>query len=109
MSAIGITLVGLHGRLIENSPMLYAIADCGAFDLGVVGEVTCQIAIGPAAFFLQCLGQVPMVESYKRTNFGFEQGVDQAVVIVETFAICCARASRLNARPTDGEAVAVHV
>src|SRR5580658_7732697 len=50
-----------------------------------------------------------MVESAEGTNAGLEHSIHHALVMVETFLVRRADAVRLNARPRDGEAIALLV
>jgi len=55
--------------------------------LHVIGKARGCIAIGPASSIFQNLWQVPVVERNKRADFGFQQGIDEATVIIDAFRI----------------------
>lgn len=94
---------------VENAPMRDAVAEGADGDVNVIGEARGEIAMGPAAGFLQFLRKIPMIERAERADFGFEERVGEVLVVVEAFRIGCAGAIGLNARPGDGETIAVQV
>ena len=50
-----------------------------------------------------------MVDRAERPDARLEQRIDQAGVVIQALLICWAGAARLNARPGDGEAIALQV
>ena len=53
--------------------------------------------------------KIPVIESADGADFGFEQRIGDALVVVEAFLIGGARAVGLNPRPGDGEAAALQI
>ena len=84
-----------------------AIAEFPGHISGVVSERLGRITRLPAAFVLEGLRQVPVIERGERRDARLQQLIDQTVVEVETSRVWRARALREDARPGDGEAVRV--
>ncbi|MNC62770.1 hypothetical protein D3C75_1128270 [compost metagenome] len=63
------------------------------------------IPVLPAALLLQRLRQLPVIERAEGLNAAIEQRCDEFFVILYPFRIHFTAASRINARPGDGEAV----
>src|SRR5215469_2847873 len=93
-------------RLVENAPGIDAIPEMLNDKVGVVDEVSGGVAIGPATFIFERLGKIPVVNGHERADAGLVQLVENALVVIEAFGIGGARSVGLNARPTDGEAIA---
>ena len=93
--------------LVENAPGVDLVAERLDQDVGVVGEVSGGVAIGPATLVFERLRQVPVIHGDQRANVGLVQLFEHALVVVEALGIGGAGAVGLNARPTDGEAIAV--
>src|ERR1700722_7277097 len=74
---------------------------------GVVRVVAGEIAIRPTPAIFERLRQIPVVDGAEWTYSSSKQGVDQPAVMIQTFAVWRTGAGRLNARPGDGEAVAL--
>src|SRR5207302_4535960 len=68
-----------------------------------------EFAIRPSRAGFQCLRQVPMIKRGKRADAGGEQSVYQAFVVIQAFLVRLARAGRLDARPGNGEAIALEI
>src|SRR5579859_4324890 len=109
MNAPGVAEESEDPRFVKDAPMLNAIAESLADDLGVIGEAANDVAIGPAAGVFESLRKVPVIKSADGTDFCFEQLIGNAFVIVETFFDRGAGALGLNARPSDGEATALEI
>src|SRR5208282_6305666 len=93
--------------LIENCPRRDSIAESFRYDPRIVGEITRHVTIRPTAFFLETLGQIPVIKSRQRTDLRFQQRIHEAAVIVQPFGVRNTRAGSLNPWPADGEAIAV--
>src|SRR5690606_25009317 len=74
----------------------------------IVGEPAGDVAIGPAAEIVERRGQVPVIERAERLDAGFEQAVDEALVMVEPGLVHPTLAFREDAAPGDREAVGLH-
>src|SRR5262249_50273778 len=94
-------------RLVENAPMLDAIAERFDNELRVNHKKGGQIAIWPTPHRFQGLWEIPVIERADGTDFRFEQSVGDALVVVEAFLIGWAGAVGLDARPADREAAAL--
>ena len=68
-------------------------------DAGVIGKITGEVAVGPAAPVFKSLRQIPMVERAEWTNAGFEQRVDKPAVVIDALGIGRAQSRGLYARP----------
>ena len=109
MNAPRIAEKGEDPRFVEEAPVRDAVAECANGKVGVIAEARGEIAIGPAAGFLQFLREIPMIERAERTDFCFEECVGEAFVVIETFGIGCTSAIELDARPGNGKTVAVQL
>src|SRR6516162_11427858 len=69
--------------LVEDRPMLDAVAESVSHDARVIRERCGGIAVEPAALLLQRLRQVPMVEAEPRRDAVRDEPIDQALVKVE--------------------------
>src|SRR5262249_56073798 len=84
--------------LIENAPVLNAIAEGFDDKLGVVDETRGKVAVGPAAGVFEGLRKIPVIESADGADFCFEKRVGDTLVVIETFLIGGARTVSLYAR-----------
>src|SRR6266852_6183377 len=109
VDAPGIAERGEDPRLVENAPVGNAVAESTAHDVRVFGKACGEVAIGPAACVFKDLRQIPVIEGDERANLCFEKRVGEAFVVIDAFRIGFAAAAGLNARPGDGEAVALQV
>src|SRR5262249_4128409 len=66
-----------------------------------------RVARLPPAFVLQCLGQIPVIQSSERSDFQSYQFVDQPVVEVEALGVRLPSTLWEDARPGDREAIGV--
>ena len=85
VNAPGITEESEDPGLVENAPMGDAVAEGTDGQVSIVGEARGEITIGPAAGFLQFLREVPVVERCEGTNFGFQERIGEALVVIEAF------------------------
>jgi len=85
--------------LVEDRPMLHAVAEPPSHHARVICERCGRIAIEPAALLLQRLRQVPMVEAQPRRDAVRDEPIDQTFVKVEAALLYRAAARRQNARP----------
>ena len=99
MGSFAITEQRMNVRLIEHRPMLDAVGQPPRHDPRILGKLVRYIAIEPAAFILQRLGQIPVKETQPRRNSGGDQAVDQPIVKIETARLDGALAGWLDTRP----------
>ena len=85
--------------LVEDRPMLHAVAEPPSHHARVICERCGRIAIEPAALLLQRLRQVPMIDAQPRRDAVRDEPIDQALVKVEAARLDRAAARRQNARP----------
>ena len=105
MDAVGVAEEGEDGRLVERHPILDTVAQARREQRGVVGEPAHDLRVGEAAAVLQRLGQVPVEQVDQRLDARAEQGVDEALVEVETGLVDGAGPRGQDARPADAEAI----
>ena len=109
VDAQGIPEPGEYVGLVENAPGVDVVAEILHEQVGVVGEVSGGVAIGPAALVFERLRQVPVIHGDQRADVVLVQLIEDTLVVVEALGIGGAGAIGLNARPTDGEAIAGQV
>jgi hypothetical protein len=103
-------LVAQHGDdpgLVVRSDPVEPVTQAGLHMAGVVDEAVHGVAVVPAAAVLQALRQVPVVQRRPGLDAALFQAIDQPLVEIQALGIELAVASRLHARPGDGEAVGV--
>ena len=91
--------------LVERDPRADRVAECLGNDPRVLREPPDRIARYPPARVLEGLRQVPVIEGDHRYDRSTQQPVNQAAVEIEAGFIGRTSAGRLDARPSDGEAV----
>ena len=96
-------------RLVEDDPVLDAVAQRADDVAGVVGKARGRVALGPAAGILERLRQVPVVQRRERADSRVQRRVGQPLVVVEPFRVRRAAPVRLDPRPGDREPVAAQV
>ena len=109
VNAPGITEKREDPRFVENAPVRDKVAEGADGDVNVIGEARGEIAMGPAAGFLQFLRKIPMIKRAERADFRFKERVGEALVIIKALGIGCAAAIGLDARPGNGETVTCQV
>src|SRR6266478_5704484 len=109
VDAPGVAERGEDPGLVEDAPVGNAVAESAAHDVRVFGKACGEVAIRPAACVFKDLRQIPVIEGDERANLCFEKRVGEALVVVNPFGIGFAAAAGLNARPGDGEAIALEV
>ena len=72
---------------------------------GILLEGKSGFPILPAAFFLQSLGKVPVIEGEPGRDSAGQTPVDQALIVVQTLFVYCAGSLRQDPGPADTEAV----
>ena len=90
---------------IRRKVIFDAVAKLGDYVAGVIGKGTCCIARLPAAFVLQGLRQIPMVECQEGLNAGSKEFINQATVEIHSFWVRMASTRRKNPRPRYGETI----
>src|SRR4029079_1864319 len=98
---------GRHPGLVVRHPVIDEVAQMLEDELGVDLEAVGDLARGPAAFVLQRLGEVPVVEGRKRCDPALEQALAESAVEVDPLLIRRPAPVRLDPRPRDREAVAL--
>ncbi len=106
---IAVAEIGRAPGFVVGGDRRDAVAEAALDLVGVVGKAVRGVAVQPAAFFLQGLRQVPVIQGQVGRDVFFGQGVEQAVVEAEAGLVPGAFATRLHARPGHREAVGVHV
>ena len=109
VGAFEIAPVGESQGLVEQHPIGNAIAESAGGEPGIISEAGSCVASGPASGIFESLGQVPVIEGDKRTDSGFEQGIDEAVVIIDPLGIRGTGAGGLKPRPGNRKPVAVQL
>src|SRR6516162_293278 len=109
MAAVRIADAGECLRLIEDGPVANAITERVRDDSSVFREPLCRTPMRPSAGILERLGQVPVIQSRKWADLRLEQGIGQALVVVETLRIGLPAPGGLDSRPRDREAIAREV
>ena len=109
MRAFQITQIDNGGGFVEQHPIGNAVAERARDNVHVVSKTRSRIAIGPAPGIFQGLRQIPVVERYKRADSRFQQGINEAAVVIDAFEIRRAGPGGLNARPGNREAVTVQI
>ena len=107
VAAFGVAEEGGAPGLVVRDPVVHAVAQAPRHERGVVDEGVHGGTLHPAAFVLQGLRQVPVVERGPGLEAALEHAVDQAVVEVQPCRQRRAAAAGLDARPGDREAVGV--
>ncbi len=107
--AFEITQVGEGGGFVEQHPIGNAVAESACDSINVVSKARRRIAIGPAAGIFERLRQVPVIEGDEGANSGFQQGIDEAAVVINAFGIGRSGPGGLNARPGNRKAIAVQI
>src|SRR5262245_25522693 len=70
---------------VECDPMFDAVAKCSDDHLNILSEIGRCLASSKAAILLEeRLGHVPMIERDEGGDVLRQQGIDQAVVVIET-------------------------
>ncbi len=94
---------------VERDPMLDTIAKRADDHVNILSKPgRCLAASKAAILFEERLGHVPMIERNKGGDVLCQQGIDQAVVVIETFSVDRALALRAHATPGDREAIRIH-
>ena len=88
-----------HLWLVHSDPAGNPVAERRGDDRRVVGEALGGAAHRPAAFVLEFLGKVPVIERGGRGDAALVQLVKQRPVVVEAFLVHGALAAGLNPRP----------
>ncbi len=98
---------GVDEGLVEGDPGRDAVPQAVGDDRGILGEPVRGVPVQPAAGVLQVLREVPVEEGGQRGDAHCQQVVHQPVVEGESGGIRRPGTGGLDARPGDGEAVAV--
>ncbi len=102
-----VTVAGHDLRLVQRDPVLDPVAERVGDDSGVVREALGRVPHCPAALVLDFLRQIPVVERCGARDALAGEFVEQPLVIVEAFLVGLPAAAGQDARPRDGEPVAV--
>ena len=86
-------------RLVERDKVPHAAFEMRRHHPGKSGKALCRLAFQPAAFFLQRLRQLPVVERHPRRNAVFQTAVHHAVIVLEPGFVPISVAVRVDARP----------
>ncbi len=87
MTAEHISKTGKTKRFVEYDPVLYFVAIFLRAECGVAGKPFQHKMAGPAAFFFQRHGQVPVIESDIGDQTELEAFVDDAVIKGDAFPV----------------------
>src|SRR5208282_6588325 len=109
VGAFEIAPVGESHELVEQHPVGNTVAQSTRCEFCVIGEARSCVASRPASGIFESLRQIPVVEGDKRTDSGFEQGIDETAVIIDPLGIRWTGAGGLKARPGNRKPVAVQV
>ncbi len=105
VGTVPVPVVGHHLRLVQRDPAGHPVAERLRADRGVVGEAPGGVAHRPAAFVLELLGKVPVVEGDGGRDAMLAEFVEHRAVVVEARLAGGAAPARLDPRPGDGEPV----
>src|SRR5262249_49714857 len=94
---------------VERSPDRDPVSEIPGQVPRVIGEVACEIAVGPSTAIFQGLRQVPMIERAEWTNAGLQKRIHQTAVVIQAFLVDSSCACRLNSGPRRRGWVAVLV
>src|SRR5689334_13976084 len=85
-------------RLIVGDPVMHAVAELAADDIGELGEFRDGVAMTPAAPLLQTLRQIPVIQRRPGLEPAGEHSIDESGIEIEALGIGCARAVGQDAR-----------
>ena len=99
---------GMLPRFVERDPMLGAVAERLDDDFGIIGKVIGHVAPGKApAQILQGLRRVPMEKCDERQDAPLKQGIDEALIVIQSLLIDLPAPIRQDSAPGDGETIGV--
>ena len=96
---------GQHILFVDGQPEFCTVAEVLEHDLCKVDESVDGITVAPAAFCLDCGGQVKMVHRHQRLDVVFQTFINQVVVVFDTLGVDSACPFGNQPRPGDREAV----
>jgi len=99
MNAVGVSELEHDLRLIERDKMRNATGKMCRHHARKAGKRLRRLAILPAAFFLQRLRQLPVIECHPRRNAVCKAAVYHAVIVLKPRFVPTAVSVRVNARP----------
>src|ERR1700759_1072352 len=90
---------GKYRGLVHYHPVLYPVAKVISTNSGKVCKPIYNFAVCPAAFYFQCLWQVPVVNGYPGFNPLFKAIINNAVIMSYAGFINIASAGGKNSCP----------
>src|SRR5580692_2688027 len=105
MNANTVSVICKGPRHVERSPYGDSITKFSCKDPRVIGEVSGEVAIGPATLVLESLRQVPMVERAEGANSSIDHSIHHSLVVVQSLLIGRTCPTWLDTRPGDREAI----
>src|SRR5699024_3876034 len=93
----------------DGQPVADSVTERIGDHLSVVTEAMSGVTVWPSAGVLELLGQVPVVEGRPGLNAGFQEGVHEAAVEVDTRLVDLPGTLGKDARPGDRETVGVEI
>src|SRR6516225_1566067 len=104
IKTISVTKESYAPRLVERRPVSHTIAECTMDMASVVRKMEGNVALSPAAFFLQRLRQIPVVERRHCGDAAALQTIHQTLVVVQPSTIQSTAPGRNHSRPGNREA-----
>src|SRR5882757_143625 len=103
----GATVAYIHEgeELVDREEVLSPVAERPGHIAGIIRKRFGGVARLPPALVLKRLRQVPVIESRKGFDAGFEKRIDEAAVEVEALCIRLTEAAGKDSWPGDGETV----
>ena len=107
VGAVVVTMLDVDLGFVQGDPVDDAISETTTHQIGVLAHPGGAVAADPATLREQCRRHVPVEQGRPRLDPGFQQGVDQPVVVVEPLLIDLPGAFGEHPRPGDREAIGV--
>ncbi|MCU1249553.1 MAG: hypothetical protein JWQ49_2582 [Edaphobacter sp.] len=85
--AFGIAYIGEDPRLVKDCPGVDSVAHSFDDDLDIVGKTGGSVAVGPSALVFEGLRKIPAEERDKGPHACAENGVGEALVVIDTFLV----------------------
>ncbi len=105
MNAGAIAHPGNYRRFIVCDPVIDAVAQSAGDHIGIFDKSLSGGADRPAAFLLQHLGQIPVIQGDEWNNVCIEKTIHQPAVEVHSLLIDLAPSLGQDPRPGDGKAI----
>src|SRR5262249_7367990 len=91
--------VGKGPRHVESGPNRNPIAEVPGKVSRVIGEIFCEVSVGPAAPFFEGLREVPVIQGAERAYTSFQKRIHQTAVVIHAFLVDGSRSGGLNPGP----------